>query len=68
MEVVVQMPDVSIQLEVIGKKDALKKYDQFTLNTSCFLGNEVPDQILQQLCNFTIFLLQKLINLLLLLK
>ena len=22
-----------------GKKHALKKYDQFTLNTSCFWGN-----------------------------
>ena len=36
----------------IGKKHALKKYDQFTLNTSCF--GEAP-----QLCNFTKFLLQK---------
>ena len=26
----------------IGKKHALEIYDQFTLNTSCFLG-EVPD-------------------------
>ena len=31
----------------IGKKHALKKYDQFTLNTSCFFG-EVPHQILHQ--------------------
>ena len=34
----------------IGKKHALKKYNQFALNTSCFWGN---------LCNFTKFLLQK---------
>ena len=32
----------------IGKKHALKKYDQFPLNTSCFWG-EVMDQILPQL-------------------
>ena len=25
--------------DAIGKKHALKKYDQFTLNTSCFLGS-----------------------------
>ena len=29
----------------IGKKHALKKYDQFALNTSCFFG-ELPDKIL----------------------
>ena len=34
----------------IGKSHALKKYDQFALNTSCFYP---------QLCNFTKFLLQK---------
>ena len=38
----------------IGKKHALKKYDQFALNTSCFLGATLP-----QLNNFTKFLLQK---------
>ena len=32
----------------IGKKYALKKYDQFTLNTSCFWGKYIPDQILPQ--------------------
>ena len=37
----------------IGKMHALKKYDQFALNTSCFWG------ILPNLCNFTKFLLQK---------
>ena len=42
---------------LIGKKHALKKYDQFTLNTSSFW--EVPDKKLPQLCNFTKFLLQK---------
>ena len=41
----------------IGEKHALKKYDQFVLNTSYF--GEVPDQILPQLCNFMKFLLQK---------
>ena len=25
--------------EVVGKKHALKRYDQFTLNTSCFWGS-----------------------------
>ena len=25
--------------QAIGKKHALKKYDQFALNTSCFLGS-----------------------------
>ena len=39
----------------IGKKHALNKYDQFALNTSCFWGKYVLDQILSQLCNFTKF-------------
>ena len=45
------------QRNKIGKKYALKKYDQFALNTSCFRP-EVPYQILpyqilpHQLCNF----------------
>ena len=42
-------------MAVLGKKHALKKYAQFSLNTSCF-----SDQILPQLCNFIKFLLQKL--------
>ena len=29
--------------EDIGKKHALKKYDQFPLNTSCFLGSTGSD-------------------------
>ena len=41
----------------IGKKHALKKYDQFALNTSCFWGKyrikSRLDQILHQLCKFT---------------
>ena len=37
-----QKPSVS---QIIGKNHALKKYDQFSLNTSCFFG-EVMDQIL----------------------
>ena len=41
----------------IGKKHAFKRYDPFTLNTSCFWG-EVPDQILPQLYNFTNFFYQ----------
>ena len=36
----------------LGKKHALKKFDQFALNASCFW--ELP-----KLCNFTKFLLQK---------
>ena len=43
----------------IGKKHALKKYDHFALNTSCFWWGSNPYQILPQLCNFTKFLLQK---------
>ena len=40
---------------IIGKNHALKKYDQFALNTSCFSAfGEVF-----QLCNFTKFLLQQ---------
>ena len=30
--------DGTMENERIGKKHALKKYDQFALNTSCFLG------------------------------
>ena len=37
---------------IIGKNHALKKYDQFALNTSCFWGS------LTELCNFTKFVLQ----------
>ena len=40
----------------IGKQ-ALKIYDQFTLNTSCFWGSTRSN--ITQLCNFTKFLLQK---------
>ena len=43
----------------IGKKHALKKYDQFThLNTSCFWGS-TGSNITPVMCNFTKFLLQK---------
>ena len=38
----VQSLDISDQAKAIlaiGKKHALKKYDQFTLNTSCFWGS-----------------------------
>ena len=41
-----------------GKKRALKKYDRFAINILAAFG-EVPDQILNQLCNLTKFLLQK---------
>ena len=41
----------------IGKKHALKKYDQFAQNTSCFCGSTGSN--IPQLCNFTKFLLQK---------
>ena len=37
----------------IGKKHALKKFDQFALNASCFCW-ELPN-----LCNFTKILVQK---------
>ena len=40
-------------LSAIGKRHALKKYNQFALNTSCFFGN---------LCKFTKFLVQKKLN------
>ena len=43
----------------IGKKHALKIYDQFSPNTSCFWGKYRNDQMLPQLCNFTKFMLQK---------
>ena len=43
--------------EPTGKKHALKKYDQFALNTSCFWGR--PDQIIPKLCDLMKFLLQK---------
>ena len=43
----------------IGKKHALKKYDQFALNTSCFWGSTGSNITPVQLCIFTTFLLQK---------
>ena len=48
------------KITIIGKKHALKKYDQFALNTS-YVGafGDVPDQLLPQFCKFTKFLLQK---------
>ena len=43
----------------IGKnRHALKKYDQFVLNASCFWGS-IGSNITLVACNFTEFLLQK---------
>ena len=44
-------------LSSLGKNHALKKYDQFALNTSCFWG-KYRIKYYPQLCNFTNFLLQ----------
>ena len=50
------VPAISAAInQQIGKKHALKIYDQFTLNTSTAF-EEVPDPILPQLCNFMTFL------------
>ena len=54
-EMAVNMAQDRVALQYIGKKHALKKYDQFALNTFW----EVANQKLPQLCNFTKFLLQK---------
>ena len=43
----------------IGKNHALKKYDQFAINTSCFWGKYWIEYYTHQLCNFEKFLLQK---------
>ena len=37
----------------IGKNHALKKYDQFVLNTSCFWGSTESSIAPVKLCNFT---------------
>ena len=42
----------------LGKKHALKKYDQFALNNSCFWGSNTGSNITQKLSNFTKILLQ----------
>ena len=47
-----------LSLKNIGKKHALKKYDQFALNTSCFW--EVLSQILPKMCNFNKFFVAQL--------
>ena len=53
------VPAISAAInQQIGKKNALKIHDQFTLNTSTAF-EEVPDPILPQLCKFMTFLLQK---------
>ena len=49
--------DEKASLRTIGKNHALKKYDQFALNTSCFWG--ILYNILCEMCNFTKFFLQK---------
>ena len=36
---------LSQELNDIGKKHALKKYDQFALNTSCFLGGSTGSNV-----------------------
>ena len=46
-----------IKYPEIGKKHALKKYDQFTQNTSCFWRS--TGKILPQFYNFTKFFLYK---------
>ena len=46
------------QLGPVGRKHALKKYDQFALNTSCFWAS-TRSNIIPVMCNFMRFLLQK---------
>ena len=46
---VVDKADLFVPL--LGKKDALKKYDQFTLHTSCFCGSEIAQTEVIFFCN-----------------
>ena len=51
-------PSAPEKVMKIGKKYALKKYDQFALNTSCLWGS-TGSNITPVVCNLMKFLLQK---------
>ena len=55
-----------VLVTVIGKKHALKKYDQFTLNTSCFWGSTGSN--ITPVVKFHEIFVTKIMNKLLLLK
>ena len=51
-----------IPTELIGKKHALKKYDQFTLNTSCFSESNRSNSITTVMQFHKNFVLAKIMN------
>ena len=57
-----EIGDFDFPIPLIGKKYALKKYDQFALDNSCFWGSTGSSITPSQLCSFTNFLVTKIMN------